>query len=232
MGNIGWDPAPICATCPVKSKRINYQLPSSIVYNLLEACREAGCPICRLEQKSVERYLDNQFYENVNSPKWRDRLRSSHGFCREHAWLGVNKRLGDALGYSIIYRDILNSIINQMNAGDSLALHPRGRRSLLQQIPEAARNMITRALTALAPHKRCPVCEHRDETTRALLSVLLEELKTPEMGNALQTSEGLCLPHLRLSLEHVKDASACETLLANGDTFAGLLMSVDLRQYF
>jgi len=189
-------------------------MPSSIVYNLLEACREAGCPICRLEQKSVERYLDNQFYENVNSPKWRDRLRASLGFCREHAWLGVNRRLGDALGYSIIYHDIINSILNQMNAGDNLALPSRGRRPLLQQIPEAARNMITKALTALNPHKRCPVCEHRDETTRTLVSVLVEELKTPEMRDAFQASEGLCLPHLRLSLEHVNDASACETLLA------------------
>jgi hypothetical protein len=179
----------------------------------LEACREAGCPICRLEQKNVERYLDNQFYENVNSPKWRDRLRASHGFCREHAWLGVNKRLGDALGYSIIYQDVLNSILNRMKAGDGPDLPSRGRRSLLQQIPEAARNMIDKALSALTPRKHCPVCEYRDETTRTLRSVLLEELKTPEMRNALQASEGLCLPHLRQALEQVKDISACETLL-------------------
>lgn len=190
-------------------------MPSSIVYNLLEACREGGCPICRLEQKSVERYLDNQFYENVNSPRWRDRLRASLGFCREHAWLGVNQRLGDALGYSIIYRDILNSILNQWKDGGSLAPPPRARRSLLRQIPEAVRNTIEKALTAFTPRKHCPVCEHRDETTRTLLSVLLEELKTPEMTEALQASEGLCLPHLRQALERVKDTevSACETLL-------------------
>jgi hypothetical protein len=189
-------------------------LPSSIVYNLLEACRAEGCPICRLEQQSVERYLDHQFYENVNSPKWRDRLRASHGFCREHAWLGVNRRLGDALGYSIIYRDILNSILTHMNSGDGPAQPSRGRKPLLRQIPEAARNMIEKTLTALTPRKHCPVCEHRDETTRTLLSVLLEELKTPEMTHALGASEGLCLPHLRLGLENVKDASVGETLLS------------------
>jgi hypothetical protein len=43
--------------------------------------------LSRLEQQLVERYLDNQFYENVNNPDWRNRLRASHGFCREHAWL-------------------------------------------------------------------------------------------------------------------------------------------------
>jgi uncharacterized protein DUF6062 len=188
-------------------------LPSSIVYNLLEACRAAGCPICRLEQKSVERYLDNQFYENVNSPKWRDRLRASLGFCHEHAWLGVNQRLGDALGYSIIYRDIVNSVLTQLNDNNIPAPSPRRRTSLLRQIPEAARNMIAKMLAAFTPRKHCPVCEHRDETTHSTLAVFVEELETPEMMNALQASEGLCLPHLRLALEYVKDLSASEKLL-------------------
>jgi hypothetical protein len=179
----------------------------------LEACREAGCPICHLEQKNVERYLENQFYENVNSPKWRDRLRVSHGFCREHAWLGVNQRLGDALGYSIIYRDLVNSILTQWNDEGSSTHPPRRRRSLQRQVSEPVRNMIEKMRKALTPHKRCPVCEHRDEMTRTLLSVLTEELKTPEMADALQASEGLCLPHLRQALEQVKDVSACETLL-------------------
>jgi Family of unknown function (DUF6062) len=188
-------------------------LPSSIVYNLLEACRAAGCPICRLEQKSVERYLDHQFYENVNSPAWRDRLRASQGFCYEHAWLGVNGRLGDALGYSIIYRDILNSVLTELNGQGSSVPPPRRGNSLLRQMPEAARNLVEKMLTALTPRKRCPACDHRDETTRSTLAVLVDELETPEMRNALQASEGLCLPHLRLALERVKGLSSCETLL-------------------
>jgi hypothetical protein len=188
-------------------------LPSSIVYNVLEACREAGCPICRLEQKSVERYLDQHFYESVNSPRWRDRLRASLGFCREHAWLGADQRLGDALGYSIIYRDILNSILNQLEEGTSTAPPPRQKRSWLRQVPEAVQTMIEKALNAFTPRKRCPVCEHREETTRTTLTVLLAEMNTPEMTNALRTSEGLCLPHLRQALEQVKDVAACETIL-------------------
>jgi hypothetical protein len=161
----------------------------------------------------VERYLDHQFYENVNAPKWRDRLRASHGFCHEHAWLGVNQRLGDALGYSIIYRDIVNSILTQLNEKDSHAPSPRRGTSWLRQMPEAVRNTIAKILPALTPRKRCPVCEHRDETTHNILAALVEDLETPEMTNALRASEGLCLPHLRLALECVKDPSACETLL-------------------
>lgn len=155
-------------------------MPSFIFYKLLEACLEPGCPVCRLEQESMERYLDNQFYENVNSPAWRDHLRLSLGFCREHARLGVEMRLGDALGYSIIYHDILNSLLRESD---------------------------------LTPRKRCPACEHLDEIRLNILSALVADLRTSEMSDALHESEGLCLPHLRQTLETIKDVSLRERLL-------------------
>ena len=177
-------------------------MPGSTAYSLLEACRAPGCPVCRLEQRAVERYLDNKFYESVNSSAWRDELRQSLGFCQEHTWLAVNGRLGDALGFSIISRDLVNSILRQLN-DEASSLPTSGRRtSMLKQI-----------LYALTPRKRCPVCEHRDETTRRVLSVIAEELDQPNMTDALESSDGLCLPHLRLLLEHVKDVSNCETLI-------------------
>ena len=188
-------------------------MPSSIAYNLLEACRAPGCPICRLEQRDVERYLDRKFYENVNTPAWRDQLRASLGFCHEHAWLAANKRLGDALGFSIIYRDIVNSVLAQLSDKDNTVSASRKWTSSLQKIPEATRKLIEKTLTALTPRKRCPVCEHRDETTRRVMSVFVEELENPQMGNALEASDGLCLPHLRMTLEHVKEVSACDTLI-------------------
>jgi hypothetical protein len=189
----------------------NYPVPNFMSYKILEACREPGCPICRLEQQGVERYLDNQLYENVNSSAWRDQLRASHGFCREHAWLGVNQRLGDALGFSIIYHDIVNNLHNSLNEDSSRRALRRG--SVLGQVPESLRHRIERVIAALTPRKRCPACEHRDELTRNLLSALIEDLGTPEMTEALQASEGLCLPHLRLALASVNDSTVYEALL-------------------
>ncbi len=186
-------------------------MPNLTAYQLLEACREPGCPVCRVEQRSVERYLDNQLYENVNSPKWRDKLRASLGFCHEHAWLAVNQRLGDALGFSIIYRDVVNHVLSNLDRGTAQA--PRGLSTILRQVPEGARTLIENILSAMTPRKRCPACEHRDETTRATISILLEELKSSEMRDALQASDGLCLPHLRQTLEHVRDATVSKSLL-------------------
>ncbi|HET9907220.1 MAG TPA: DUF6062 family protein [Anaerolineales bacterium] len=177
-------------------------MPSSTAYSLLEACRAPGCPVCRLEQRAVERYLDNKFYESVNSPAWRDELRQSFGFCHEHSWLAVTERLGDALGFSIISRDLVNSIQRQLTEEMSSSASTGRRTSVLNRI-----------LAALTPRKRCPVCEHRDETTRRIISALVEELDQPNMTDALESSDGLCLPHLRLVLEQVKDVSDREALL-------------------
>ena len=92
---------------------------SSTTFNLIEACRKPGCPVCRLEQHSVERYLDNQFYENVNSAGFRENLRLSMGFCREHAWLAADERLGDALGFAIIYHDAIGAALERAGQGRS-----------------------------------------------------------------------------------------------------------------
>jgi len=187
-------------------------LPDFIAYKLLEACDQPGCPLCRLEQQSVRRYLENQFYENVNSPQWRDRLRASHGFCHEHAWLAVDQRLGDALGLSIIYHDLLDSLRKQLDDQRQTTTHTR-KISLPQKLPEAVRQKIENAISALTPRKHCPVCEERDETTRAALMVFLKELETAPMQQALQASDGLCLPHLRMALKHVQAAATYDTLL-------------------
>ena len=183
-----------------------------MTYKLLEACRQPGCPVCRVEQESVERYLDSQFYENVNSPRWRDRLRASLGFCHEHAWLAVDKRLGDALGFTIIYHDVVNSILKQLQENGP-GRNAIARRSFLRQLSNEARVWIEKTLRVISPRKHCPVCEHRDEALRIILSTLLEELTRSEMADALYVSDGLCLPHLRLALENGRDASVIEKLL-------------------
>ena len=188
-------------------------MPNSLTYKLLEACREPGCPICRVEQQGVERYLDNQFYENVNSPAWRDQLRASQGFCHEHAWLGVDKRLGDALGFSIIYHDIVNSLLRSLKDEPRSARTQGHRASILRQGSESLRRRAAGVLALLAPQKRCPACTHRDAVTRNLLSALAEDLSTTEVQEALQASDGLCLPHLRLALGSATDDSGDETLL-------------------
>jgi hypothetical protein len=180
-------------------------VPNFMSYKIMEACREPGCPLCRLEQQGAQRYLDNQLYENVNSPAWRDELRGSHGFCHEHAWLGVSQRLGDVLGFSIIYHDIVNSLLRTLS--EETASPGSASRS------GSLRNRVERVGAKLTPRKRCPVCTHREELAENLRSAHLEDLNLPAMTEALQASDGLCLPHLRLILGSAKNGAGYDMLL-------------------
>jgi len=186
---------------------------SSTVYELIQACKQSGCPACRVEQVSVDRYIDNLFYESVNDVQLRERLRASMGFCHEHAWLAVDKRLGNALGFAIIYHDVINNTLKQL---DSNAAPPVTKHwsTLLKQIPEQVSAMAQRVLYALTPHKHCAVCLQRDKTIHTIITSLSESLNEPEMANALRSSDGLCLPHLKKAFESVRDLETSNLLLS------------------
>ena len=186
---------------------------SSTVYDLIQACRKPGCPICQLEQSAVERYLDNLFYESVNDGQVRERLRASMGFCREHAWLAVDKRLGNALGFAIIYQDVINNILKQLESDVTPSVSKRWS-TLLQQIPEQVSATIQKVLYALTPHKHCIACHQRDKVLHTIISSFVDSLNEPEAISALRASEGLCLPHLKKVFELARDLETCNLLLS------------------
>ena len=187
-------------------------MPSSTAYDLLQACRKPGCPICRVEQGAVERYIGNLFYESVNDIQLRERLRASLGFCREHARLAMDKKLGNALGFAIIYQDVINNTLKQLKSD---AEPPRTRRwsTLIQRVPAQVGEMVQRVLYALTPQKHCVACQQRDRTLHLIISSLMESLQEPEMREALQKSDGLCIPHLKKAFEAVTDSDVCDVLL-------------------
>lgn len=181
-------------------------------FKLLEACREPGCPVCRLVQAAVERYLDNQFYENVNNPDWRKQLRTSLGFCQEHAWLAIERHLGDALGFAIIYQDVVATILKGLDESPPPS-SGQGWSPARNRSAGRASAAIQPAPTPFTPRTRCPACLQRDEMTKMIIVRLIEELQGSEMPAALQASDGLCIPHLRLVLLEAKNSQTRKTLL-------------------
>jgi uncharacterized protein DUF6062 len=187
-------------------------MPTSIVYDFIEACREPGCPVCRLEARTVERYIDRLFYESVNDIETRERLRASLGFCREHAWLAMDKKLGSALGFAIIYQDVIDNVLRELQSN---SVPPVTRRwsTLLKKIPEQVSGTVKRVLYALTPQKHCLACQQRDKSLHIILSSLVENLDNAETITALKSSDGLCLPHLKKTFEMVRDPAAIDLLL-------------------
>jgi len=98
-----------------QSKRIEKD---GLYYDLVDACQPEVCPVCHLLEIREKRYIDSLFYESVNDPGVRQRLRRAGGLCERHTALFLET--GDALGLSIIARDLLSQWMN-VSGKDSLA---------------------------------------------------------------------------------------------------------------
>lgn len=81
----------------------------------MDVLGQPGCPACRLADAAARDWLAALFHEHVNDPEIRARLRRSRGFCREHAEAAM--KLGDALGCSIIYADLLTEAAGSLAGG-------------------------------------------------------------------------------------------------------------------
>ncbi|MEI6291259.1 MAG: DUF6062 family protein, partial [Chloroflexota bacterium] len=132
------------------------------------------------------RYLERLFYERVNDYELRLHLRSSQGFCIEHAHMAEEQIQGKALGLAILYEDILRLALDQLNEQHTLA----------------------------APIKKCPVCSSREEFTNRVIAELSRLNKHEALEEAFARSQGLCFKHLRQMLTYLKDNNRKSHLLA------------------
>ena len=182
-------------------------------FALLEACAQPGCSTCRLEQQAVERYLDHLFYENVNDGGTRARLRASLGFCREHAGLLLDARLGDALGMSIIYHDVLGTVLKRLSGFRANQSEPTFLSRLLRRVPSELAASLEQVRKAVSPRETCLACQQKESTMRMVLSVLADYIQEEEVLTAFTNSDGLCLPHLRQACKHVRNGAALAKIL-------------------
>ena len=91
-------------------------------FEILDACKEADCPVCALGHASANRHLTSLIFDGVNDVRLRATLRESLGYCREHAWLLPDAGESATLGIAIIHRDLLNTIrrrLDESNFGKS-----------------------------------------------------------------------------------------------------------------
>ena len=202
-------------------------------FELLDACKEPGCPICRLGHRSAKRHLDSVIYDGVNDIPLRATLRESYGYCYEHAWLLPESGDSAPLGIAIIHRDILNTLRTLLGK-ESFG---KERRTSLRQAltsalgtqgvgndPSTARHLPARA--------SCPACERRDEAEGMAFQSLLEALAQGDnvMESALAASDGLCVAHLRHALADAGNLQAFETIVATTQAQLSALIA-DLDEF-
>jgi hypothetical protein len=184
-------------------------------FEIIDACKEPGCPICRLGQRSAQRQLTSLIYSGVNDVPLRATLRDSYGYCHEHAWMLPESGESAPLGIAIVHRDILNTLRARLSEES----YSKEKRSSLRAAVADALNPDPTAVQERSKHipqkTLCPACERRLETEHLAFASLLEALDKEDqpMRAALESSDGLCIVHLRQALNLARSPQAFETLV-------------------
>jgi hypothetical protein len=200
-----------------------------MVYDVIEACADPGCPLCRVAERWAGRFMAAILYEEVTDPHTRGRLKQSFGFCRDHAWQ-ASEVGGTLVSMSIIYRGLLGQI-------DQALVHavPNEQKAWWQKLgaPATAGPVTARGL---APTTPCPACVHMADMEDAALVALTDALPANErLRQGLSRSDGgLCLPHLRRALALARQPAAFTFLQSSTrERLASLQAEMDefIRKY-
>jgi hypothetical protein len=179
-------------------------------HEVIEACGEPGCPICRLGNRSAERYLAALIYDSVNDVPTRTKLREALGFCHEHTWRAPEAGESAPLGLAFIYRDLLNTLNKRLTAASYQSKGP----AFWQQLRGAP--TASSAAQQLGVATNCPACERRAEMEGLAVTAVTQSLTHHDerMKTALAQSQGICLPHLRQALDNAGSQVAFDALAA------------------
>ena len=141
-------------------------------------------------------------------------MRKSLGFCHEHAWLLLDKSLGDDLSIAIIYHDILGTILKQL-PNTSISVPSQSKKiSWFRRIPSWLTNSIELVSRVITPKETCLACQQRENATRFTMDILAESFSNKDFFDALASSDSLCLPHLKKAFEKVKTEEDFNSLLS------------------
>jgi hypothetical protein len=191
--------------------------------DLLDAMRQAACPLCVLLERAERKAVDQFLYDQVNDISRRDALRASRGLCVHHTAMLAEGR--SALGIAIISRDILRTITAELEADASNREHREHRDeskpSSQPSVTAVAKTFLSGVLGQvgaqlagrIGPQAGCPMCAERPRIEAPLIMGLLHNLRDATFAAAFDASAGLCRVHLA-SVLRAADAAAARALAA------------------
>ncbi|MFO7881127.1 MAG: DUF6062 family protein [Kosmotogaceae bacterium] len=154
-------------------------------HELLRALDYDSCPVCTVLKNYIVKYFDDLLYEAVNDIDRRKTIKNSLGFCKKHAH--VMYSLGDPLGHSILYSDLINVLTEKTY-----------QKATSGEIP--------------LKYQKCPACIFEEEQEKYLISVFLKSVEIQEFFNKYRGSFGLCFPHFKKIVEFCEDNNTLEKI--------------------
>ncbi|MHB0858047.1 MAG: DUF6062 family protein [Anaerolineae bacterium] len=217
--------------------------------NLVVAFEQPGCPACRLRLQAERQHLMTLLHEYVNDGATRVALVSSDGPCPRHAWLMQEYEQSpwdDGLKTSILLESVAarvsESLENYLGRPAPTSEGGGWRRGLAARLGRlgclgqalALRVVPARAAadlqSRLAPSRSCPICENVEGRDRGHVSKLVRELDDIHFRALYATSDGLCLPHLRLALACSPGEESSRWLIQGAHNHLERLLS-EVRSY-
>ena len=165
-------------------------MPDIFGYDIVEALRQHGCPLCRVDAIDDRRWVDSFWREGRQDAGTRRRFFAAGGFCRHHAWL--LHRLVATEGSGAAIADVYGSLAERDLAwlDEVRASLDRGRR---------------RRRTPLRRGSRCPACVAFEEAAERKIHFFVELLAEASVRPHYDSSEGLCFVHLAAAIERALD---------------------------
>ncbi len=179
-------------------------------FQLVEACAQPGCPVCRCLREEGLRHLEALMYEQVNDPGTRGTLRSSWGFCNWHAWM-LGEIPGSGLGTAIIYEDLLRRALGRLRR--LLLKIERGAWSGAGLLRWVGRRPRIPILEAWRDKADCMICRSLGASEATYLRTIFDFSGDPEFDRAFDRSWGVCLPHLLHLVQIGRDHARLEPVL-------------------
>jgi hypothetical protein len=159
-------------------------------FNLLDALKISGCPLCNRMNALSLRFLDSLFYERVTDVGTRVNLAKAKGFCNWHVWMSM-KIPNSGSGIAIIYKDLLDAEIfrfSKWSNARSLSVKSRNLR--------LSKKGLSAVLSSWTNKACCPVCKLIKDHERMEVGVLLDFIDEEIFCQEFEQSSGICIKHL------------------------------------
>ena len=159
-------------------------------FDLKDALKIPGCPLCNRVRDLSWKFLDNLFYERVTDVWTRVGLRKAKGFCNWHAWMSAEIRNSNS-GIAIIYKDLLDAEVSRLFEWVK-ARDTSGKKRRLK-LPKRVQCVF---LSSWTDKSTCPICESISEHERIEIHTLLDFIDEEAFSQGFEKSSGICIRHL------------------------------------
>jgi len=164
-------------------------------FELLDALRISGCPLCSRMKELSLKFLDNLFYERVTDVGTRVNLAKAKGFCNWHAWMSMEIP-NSGSGIAIIYKDLLDAEIRELSEWEGARSFSDKRKRSKSR--ERYRSVF---LSPWEDKASCPICEWVKEHEKFEMGTLLDFIDEEAFSKEFEKSSGICIRHLLLIME-------------------------------